>query len=122
MYYWVNSKFINEEIREFVTNAYSENGHSYMPANNAGAARWREVKKQFEISERVCSYCEAEGKDGYMGDFPGEMDTHGICKKHYEEQTKLIDAMRRINSGFYDSRPILSKVAEEVLEDLKNAR
>lgn len=127
MMYWVDSKYFNEEIREFVTEAYAENNHSYMPSNNKGALRWAEIKKQFiteddNMAHRICSYCEAEGKPAIMGDFAGEMDTHGICPSHYAQQMKVIDAMRRVQSGFHDTDIPLSVVADEIIKDLQNAR
>lgn len=145
MYYWVDTKFFNEEIREFVTEAYAENNYSYMPANNAGAARWREIQKQFiteddNMAHRICSYCGVIMGESTSIDHNGTpCDSHGACPKCAEEQLIKMrsdmakhlkiqsfddlqaDVERRRRSGFYDSKEILSKVADEIIKDLQNA-
>lgn len=37
-----------------------------------------------KIAMRVCSWCQAEGRDGFMGYTQGSGITHGICREHAE--------------------------------------
>lgn len=44
-----------------------------------------EMFEDGEIAMRVCAWCKAEGKNGFMGYTRGSGITHGICEYHADE-------------------------------------
>lgn len=93
------------------------------------------------MPKRVCMYCNLVMGESTAVDPNGvPCDTHGVCPQCSEAQLEKMkadkqkhgsvqsfdelqeDVKRRMKSGFYDGYPVLSKVVEEILEDIRNAK
>jgi len=56
----------------------------------------------------VCANCEQEGVITYLNDivFEGERNSHGICRKHFDETMKAFDAIKEHNKGVSKSKSV----------------